>query len=242
MKWITKILSRYAQKQGASKLDERLVFFDLVDMAISLAFMAARGLFISLRSKGKGMVLAGVGVKLRSGHRIRRNGALILEDYCEAQGTATRGLFFGHKVTVGRFAQIRPSGYYGRKMGEGLAIGDHSNIGPLCYIGCAGFIDIGQRVMMGAGVQMHAEAHQFSVSIQNIQSQGVKRTGIIIEDDVWIGAQVIILDGVTIGKGSVIGAGSVVNRSFPPGSVVAGVPAMYNNPGAFIFPESLISV
>lgn len=48
---------------------------------------------------------------------------------------------------------------------------------------------------------------------------------IIVEDDVWIGANAVLVSGVTIGKGSVVGAGAVVTRSFPPYSIIAGVPA-----------------
>ncbi len=55
--------------------------------------------------------------------------------------------------------------------------------------------------------------------------QGVKREFVRIEDDCWIAANTVILAGVTIGKGSVIAAGSVVNKDVPPYSVVAGVPA-----------------
>jgi maltose O-acetyltransferase len=49
--------------------------------------------------------------------------------------------------------------------------------------------------------------------------------GIVIEDDVWVGSRAILTDGVTIGRGSIIGAGSVVTKSVPPYSIVAGVPA-----------------
>jgi len=58
-----------------------------------------------------------------------------------------------------------------------------------------------------------------------MQAQGVTRAGIVIEDDCWLGAGAKILDGVTVGAGSVVGAGAVVTRSFPPKSVIGGVPA-----------------
>jgi acetyltransferase-like isoleucine patch superfamily enzyme len=120
---------------------------------------------------------------------------------------------------------IRPSGYYGREMGEGFTIGDHSNIGPYCYVGCAGYIQIGKNVLMGPRVSLFAENHIFSDPERLIREQGVNRQGIIIEDDCWLGSGCIILDGVTIGHGSVVAAGSVVTESIPPLSVVAGVPA-----------------
>ena len=59
-----------------------------------------------------------------------------------------------------------------------------------------------------------------------MQDQGVTRSGIVIEDDCWLGAGCKILDGVTIRAGSVVGAGAVVTRSFPPNSIIGGWEAM----------------
>lgn len=67
---------------------------------------------------------------------------------------------------------------------------------------------------------LFAENHVFSNTDNSIKSQGVQQKGITIEDDCWIGSNVIILDGVTIGKGSVIGAGTLVSKDVPAGSVV----------------------
>jgi acetyltransferase-like isoleucine patch superfamily enzyme len=60
---------------------------------------------------------------------------------------------------------------------------------------------------------------------KTIKEQGVKKEFITIEDDCWIAANSVILAGVTIGKGSVVAAGSIVTKDIPPYSVVAGVPA-----------------
>jgi acetyltransferase-like isoleucine patch superfamily enzyme len=60
-----------------------------------------------------------------------------------------------------------------------------------------------------------------------IRDQGVEKKEVIIEDDCWIAANSILLAGVTIGKGSVVAAGSVVTENVPPYSVVAGVPAKW---------------
>ena len=59
----------------------------------------------------------------------------------------------------------------------------------------------------------------------SIKEQGVKREFVKIEDDCWIAANTVILAGVTIGRGSVIAAGSVVTKDVPPYSIVGGVPA-----------------
>jgi acetyltransferase-like isoleucine patch superfamily enzyme len=92
-------------------------------------------------------------------------------------------------------------------------------------MGAGGPLVIGSHVQMGPNVTITAENHLFSDPTRHVDEQGVSHEGIYIEDDCWIGGGVIILDGVRIGCGSVIGAGSVVTRSIPPNSVAIGVPA-----------------
>ena len=136
------------------------------------------------------------------------------------QGLARKGLKFGNNVTIGADTMIRPSSYYGIDLGEGLEIGDNSSIGPLSYIGCSGFIKIGNNVMFGPKVSLFAENHNFSNKDIDIKLQGTNKKGITIEDNCWIGSNVIILDGVTIGAGSVIGAGTIVTKDIPKNSKV----------------------
>ena len=78
----------------------------------------------------------------------------------------------------------------------------------------------GKNVMFGPKCSLFAENHIFNDVENTIKSQGVCQKGIIVEDDCWIGSNVIILDGVTIGKGSVIGAGTLVTKDIPAGSIV----------------------
>ena len=99
-------------------------------------------------------------------------------------------------------------------------MGDHSSIGPYGYIGCSGQITIGNNVMFGPKCSLFAENHVFADPNVPIKSQGVAQKGITIEDDCWIGSNVIILDGVTIGHGSVIGAGTIVTKNVPARSIL----------------------
>lgn len=109
--------------------------------------------------------------------------------------------------------------------GKGITIGENGYIGPYCLLGGGGGITLGRNVTLGASVDLLAENHRFDSTEAPINQQGVIRKGIVIEDDCWIGNKAVILDGVTIGRGSVVGAASVVTRDVSPGSVVAGNPA-----------------
>ena len=105
-----------------------------------------------------------------------------------------------------------------------VIIGDRSGIGPNCFL--HGPTKIGKCVMMGQDCLIYTRNHDFSnVDIPMIDQGFKEKKEVIIEDDVWIGARVIILPGVKIGKGSIIGAGAVVTKDVEPYSVVAGVPA-----------------
>lgn len=167
-----------------------------------------------------GMLLIGKNVQITHGKHIWCGKNVKFEDFSEIHGLCSDGLHFGDYVTISRGVMIRPSSYYGGDYGVGLTMGEHSSIGPYGYVGCSGRITIGKNVMFGPKCSLFAENHVFSDTKSSIKSQGVKQKGITIEDDCWIGSNVIILDGVTIGKGCVIGAGTLVTKDIPAGSIV----------------------
>jgi len=85
---------------------------------------------------------------------------------------------------------------------------------------------IGNNVMVAAFTAMFAANHRFDRTDIPIRDQGMAtKGGIRIEDDVWIGSHSVILDGVNIGKGSVIAAGAIVDKNVAPYAIVGGVPA-----------------
>ena len=170
--------------------------------------------------QAKGLFLVGRGVQISHGRHITCWKNVKFEDFSEIHGLCSDGLVFGDYVTISRGVMIRPSSYYGNDLGKGLVMGEHSSIGPYGYIGCSGKITIGKNVMFGPKCSLFAENHNFSDTESSIKSQGVNQKGITVEDDCWIGSNVVILDGVTIGKGSVIGAGTLVTKDVPAGSVV----------------------
>ena len=172
-----------------------------------------------------GLVFVGKGASIRYAKYLNVGKDFIVEDYAEVNCMAYKKIMIGDRVTIGKFALVRPTNSYGGSIGEGLKIGNNSSIGPYAYIGCSGMIEIGDNVMMSPRVSIYAENHVFDRTDITIKDQGVKREFVKIEDDCWIAANSIILAGVTIGKGSIIAAGSVVTRDVPPYSIVAGVPA-----------------
>lgn len=181
----------------------------------------SRGLIRRLfLKKASGLFLVGKHVSITHGKHIICGKNVKFEDYSEIHGLCRDGLIFGDYVTIGRGVMIRPSSYYGGDYGSGLVIGEHSSIGPYAYVGCSGKIVIGKNVMFGPKCSLFAENHNFSDQSTSIKSQGVNQKGITVEDDCWIGSNVVILDGVKIGKGSVIAAGTLVNKDVPPGSVI----------------------
>jgi acetyltransferase-like isoleucine patch superfamily enzyme len=113
-----------------------------------------------------------------------------------------------------------------------VRIGHHSSVqayGNLVGYGgpeeTQGRLTIGDNVRIASHAVMIAGDHRFDRIDALIREQGHRLAPITIEDDVWIGSHVVIVAGVTIGHGSVIGAGSVVTRDVPPYSVAVGAPA-----------------
>jgi len=107
-----------------------------------------------------------------------------------------------------------------------IKLGEKVFIGHGCDFVCNTKIIIGNNCLIASKCTINDTGHEFNRN-SNINSQPRTTKEIIIEDDVWIGTSCAILQGVTIGKGCVIAAGSVVNKSIPPYEIWAGVPARF---------------
>lgn len=202
-------------------MNKNINFLDNLIVYLNAGKKVLRGFFKKpfLRSSNS-LLFIGKCVSLTHCNHISCGRNTKFEDYSEIHGLSTDGLIFGNNVTIGRFTEIRPSSYYAvGKIGKGLIIGDNSSIGPNSFVGCSGKIIIGNNVMFGPKCSLFAENHNFDNKDLTIKEQGVNQKGIVIEDNCWIGSNVIILDGVTIGKGSVVGAGSLITKDIPAGSI-----------------------
>jgi acetyltransferase-like isoleucine patch superfamily enzyme len=124
-------------------------------------------------------------------------------------------------AVIDSFVKIKPAG------GEGdVRIGHDSfvNSGTVIYTGNG--VDIGANVLIAANCTFASVNHEYRSKDILIRDQGFMagRGGIIVEDDVWIGANTVILDGAVIRQGAVVGAGSLVRGELSPYSVNRGVP------------------
>lgn len=104
-----------------------------------------------------------------------------------------------------------------------VIIGDHTRVGLHNTI--IGPVTIGSHVNLAQGITVTALNHNFEESSKRIDEQGVTTKPVIIGNDIWIGANAVLLPGVSIGDHSVVAAGAVVTKDVPPHSLVAGVPA-----------------
>ena len=202
-------------------MDNRISKVDKISIYRRAGIKALRGVLKKpFLKRADGLLMIGKGVQITHGKHITCGKRVKFEDYAEIHGLCSEGLVFGNDVTIGRGVMIRPSSYYGGDLGKGLEIGDNSSIGPDAYVGCSGKIVIGKNVMFGPKCSLFAENHNFADEGKTIKSQGVNQKGIVIEDDCWIGINVIILDGVHIGKGCVIGGGTLLTHDVPDGTIV----------------------
>lgn len=103
---------------------------------------------------------------------------------------------------------------------EKLTMGERVTLNDNSYIECSGGVEIGNDVLIGHGVSILSNSHKFDDLDIPINKQGEKLGKIIIGDNVWIGAKVTILHGVTIGNNAIIGAHSLIKRDVFPNEVV----------------------
>jgi acetyltransferase-like isoleucine patch superfamily enzyme len=184
-----------------------------------------RGLWYRLWLRSSpGAIFVGDRVQLLFPQYIDVGHSVILEDHVVIDALSTNGVVLGDNVTIARNTTIKCTGVV-RNKGVGIVIGSNSAVGAYSFLGAQGGIRIGSDVIMGPGVSLYAENHRYYEMDRPIRLQGESRQGIRIGDDCWIGGGSIILDGVDIGPGTVVAAGSVVTKNVEAYSVVAGVPA-----------------
>lgn len=109
--------------------------------------------------------------------------------------------------------------------GRNLIVGDDVDFAYGVLVTTGGGVTIGDRTLIGYGTKILSSNHVIPAAHDPIFSSGHKNAPVVIAKDVWIGANAIILPGVTIGEGAVVAAGSVVTKDIPAWHVVGGIPA-----------------
>ncbi len=113
-----------------------------------------------------------------------------------------------------------PDGAGGR-----LEIGDRTSIAGYCVLSAAVRVSIGRGVLFARNVYIADHRHGFELADRAILDQPLEDLrAVVVEDDAWLGQNVVLLPGVTVGRGAVVGANSVIREDVPPRCVVAGAP------------------
>jgi acetyltransferase-like isoleucine patch superfamily enzyme len=222
---ITEKIIRKLKDNDTYKFRKPISDRQLISVISQRTIQVIRGFFMRwILHSANGILFCGKHVTIRNGYMITCNKNVIIEDFVFLDGLSQDGIVIGSNVTISRYASIICTGIIA-DLGKGITIGDHSAIGSYSFLGGQGGISIGNNVIMGAGVKLFSENHNYDRLDIPIRLQGESRKGITIEDDCWIGAGSIILDGTIIRKGCVVAAGSVVRDEIKNYSVIGGVPS-----------------
>ena len=139
-----------------------------------------------------------------------------------------KSIQLGSKVIIGAFSEIVVESHSSNSpisgqlvIGDRVVIGSHANIRA-----SGGKIHIGRDCLIAQQVSLIAAGHSISThALYREAPWDTTKTGIVIHENVWIGAGVTVLPGCSIGRNAVIGAGSVVTKSIPANEIWAGIPA-----------------
>jgi acetyltransferase-like isoleucine patch superfamily enzyme len=127
-------------------------------------------------------------------------------------------------ISLGKGVNINDAVVINANRGS-VSLGERSWLGPFCLVYGNGGVTIGCNVLVAGHTTINTVSHAAERCDIPINDQPVLTDPVVIEDDVWIGLNAVILQGVTLGRGAIIGAGAVVTKSIPPWSIAVGVPA-----------------
>jgi acetyltransferase-like isoleucine patch superfamily enzyme len=214
-------LSRQADTPARYVLEQAVQV--LVGWMPTIVGIGARAFCYRLILQMDGLAAIESGVRLRFANHIRLGGGVYLDQstYIHA---CPHGVEIGAGTLVMHGSILHVYNFRGLP-NAGISIGEQSLIGEHNVIRGQGGVTIGDRVYTSPLVQIIAVNHVFDDPNRPFIDQGITAQGIVIEDDVWVGAGAIITDGVRVGKGAVVAAGAVVTKDVPPHTVVGGVPA-----------------
>jgi len=218
-------LRKYQELVVGSTRMRDLILFELVITGVSwipgaLGLVLRRALYpLVLGAVGRNVAF-GCGTVLRHPSKIRIGDDVVVDDLVvlDAKGSSNRGIDIGRGVFLGRGTILSC------KNGD-IALGDEVNIGFHSEIFSGSSVRVGRHGLFAAYTYLVGGGHAFGDPGRAVIEQERTSRGIVLGDNVWLGAGATVLDGVEIGSNVVVGAGAVVTANLPDGAVAIGVPA-----------------
>jgi acetyltransferase-like isoleucine patch superfamily enzyme len=205
-----------------SLLKFELITFFLGSLPGALGLYLRSKLYPFIFGEAGSNVVFGRGITLRHPHKIRIGQNVIIDDYCvlDAKGWSNTGISIGDGVFIGRNSILYC------KDGD-IEIQSQANISFNCIVVSSHRVAVGSGSMVAAHCYiMSGGSYDYKHSeIGFVAQDGYAKGPTVIGEGCWLGANVVVLDGVSIGNHSVIGAGAVVTKAIPENSVAVGVPA-----------------
>lgn len=221
-----RLLQFIIRKRNPSfKFDDSISDRTLFNLILNKFFELLRGvIFLLFQFKKPGLIFVGRAVRCFNSQHIVFGKWVRIDYGVYLSGLGKGKLIIGDSSGIGAYSQLVISTSF-NNLGEYIHIGKQVGIGQFASIGGSGGVTIGDHTIIGQYFSCHPENHNYGDPLKLIKNQGTTRGKIIIGENCWIGAKVTILAGVTIGDNSIVAAGAVVNKSMPPNSIIAGVPA-----------------
>ena len=211
------------KRDSKFSIDQEINLVDLIIILSSRTLQCFRGFLCKFYIDTKGFFFRGRGIVFKHTRYFKAGKNLIIGDFSLINALSSEGIILGDNVTIERMSTITCTGVI-RNKGKGVKIGNNTGINQGAYIAGQGGVTIGEYVIIGPGVKIFSEDHQFSGE-DYIKNQGEIRHEVIIGNNCWIGSNVTILSGVKLGDKTIVAAGAVVNKSFSGNCIIGGVPA-----------------
>ena len=214
------IFKEILRKSGKTYLiDPQIPNGLFVNVLLNRLYMLLRGFFL-MRQK----IFIGKNCKILNKSNFKIGKGVTIGHNTILDGYASTKIIFGDYAKIGAYSCLTTTSHLS-KYGVGLVMGSNSAIGDYTHFGASGGIKIGNDVIMGSYISFHSENHSFSDKSILIREQGVTSVGIILGNNIWVGAKVTFLDGCIVGNNCVVAAGAVVNGQYPDNCIIGGIPA-----------------
>jgi acetyltransferase-like isoleucine patch superfamily enzyme len=217
---VTALAQRLLAATGRSyRIDPAIPASSLVGEMATRGGQLARG---SVR--GLPGVFIGRDVRIRGRRYLELARGVSIGDSSFIDARGTTGLVMGSGSRLGRFGIVTTTSHLSR-LGVGVRIGENSGVGDFYQLGASGGVTIGDNVIVGPGLYVHSQEHNYLDPDVPIRDQGTRQAEVVIGDDCWLGSRVTLLAGTRLGARTIVAAGSVVRGEHPGGVILAGTPA-----------------